>query len=159
MIDVGGGSSILAGRLVDAGYAVTVLDISSEALQRARSKLGHQADRVRWVVADVTRVDSVGQFDVWHDRAVFHFLTSRDDRQAYASLAERTLPPGAHLIVATFAPDGPTTCSGLPVCRYDGRGLAQEFGSGFMILKEVPETHVTPGGKPQAFTYAMFRRV
>ena len=159
VIDVGGGTSALADRLLDAGYSVAVLDISATALAKARTRLGARADRVRWIVADVTGDPDVGTFDVWHDRAVFHFLTEPAARAAYVALLSRTVPAGGHVIIATFAPDGPQQCSGLPVQRYDGQRLAAELGAGFGLLKSVPETHLTPWGKPQSFQYSLFRRV
>jgi SAM-dependent methyltransferase len=160
VIDVGGGTSRLAERLLDVGYAVTVLDVSAAALARAREYLGAREDDVQWVVADVTCNPHLdGTFDVWHDRAVFHFLTDPADRAAYAALLARSLAPGGHAIIATFAPEGPERCSGLPVRRYDGPALAAEFaGVGFMLVKTVPHVHVTPWGKPQAFQYSVLRR-
>jgi 2-polyprenyl-3-methyl-5-hydroxy-6-metoxy-1,4-benzoquinol methylase len=160
VIDVGGGSSMLAARLLDKGFRnVAVLDISEAALNRAKSRIGARAELIRWIAADVTAVGDIGQFDVWHDRAVFHFLTDPEDRRRYAALAERTIPVGGHLIIATFALDGPERCSGLPVHRYDAKGLAREFMHSFALEKELPEIHITPGGKPQSFIYAVFRRV
>jgi SAM-dependent methyltransferase len=162
VIDVGGGTSLLAERLLDAGCAVTVLDVSAAALARARQRMGGtRRDAVRWVVADVTTAaptDLDGPFDLWHDRAVFHFLTDPADRTHYIDLLSHTLPAGAHALIATFSPDGPKQCSGLPVQRYDATSLAAEVGSGFELLKSVSETHLTPWAKPQAFQYALFRR-
>jgi hypothetical protein len=109
-------------------------------------------------VADVTADPDVGQYDLWHDRAVFHFLTEPADRAAYVSMLSRSVRVGGHAVVATFALDGPQSCSGLPVRRYDGRALAAELGVGFRLLKSVSETHVTPSGKPQSFQYSVFRR-
>src|ERR1041385_8617421 len=120
VIDVGGGTSVLADRLLDAGYAVAVLDISQTAIDRDRLRLGERAAQVQWIVSDVTAPLKLGIFDVWHDRAVFHFLTDPKDRDAYIDLLWRTIPLGGHAIIATFSPAGPDKCSGLPVCRYDG---------------------------------------
>jgi SAM-dependent methyltransferase len=160
VIDVGGGASPLAGLLAARGYDVAVLDISAAALDRARQPMAPPAAaRVRWIVADVTAAVDVGQFDVWHDRAVFHFLTDPADRARYVAMMMRTIVPGGSAVVATFAPDGPSQCSGLDVCRYDGAALAMELGDGFSLLRELRETHITPGGKPQSFLYALFRRV
>lgn len=158
VIDVGGGTSPLPGRLLDAGYEVAVLDISEVALAESRRRLGARADQVRWVPADITSVPDLGQFDVWHDRAVFHFLTSPLDRATYVSLLSRTVPLGGHAVVATFAPDGPDRCSGLEVRRYDEQSLAAELGVGFALEASSRETHLTPWGKPQSFQYAVFRR-
>jgi SAM-dependent methyltransferase len=159
VIDVGGGTSSLAERLLDAGYSAAVLDISATALARAKARLGARADQIRWIVADVTRQADVGTFDLWHDRAVFHFLTEQADRVAYVAMMSRTVPAGGHAVIATFALDGPEMCSGLPVRRYDGAKLAAELGASFQWLKSVPETHLTPWGKPQSFQYSVFRRM
>jgi SAM-dependent methyltransferase len=159
VIDVGGGTSLLPGRLLDRGYSVTVLDISMTAVERGRERLGPAAGSIQWITADVTAIRDVGSFDVWHDRAVFHFLTDPADRAAYVTLLKRTLPGGHHAVIATFSPEGPEKCSGLPVQRYSGRSLSTELGDSFDLLKSVPETHVTPGGKSQAFQYSVFQRV
>ncbi len=159
VIDVGGGTSLLAERLLDRGYAVTVLDISQAAIERARRRLGTRASEVGWVVADVTTDPDLGTFDVWHDRAVFHFLTASEDRAAYAALLARTVSVGGHAVIATFALDGPEKCSGLEVRRYDGRALAAELGPRFRWLKSVPELHRTPWNSPQSFQYSLFERV
>jgi 2-polyprenyl-3-methyl-5-hydroxy-6-metoxy-1,4-benzoquinol methylase len=159
VIDVGAGTSVLAARLLDAGYSVAVLDISEAALARARQQLGSRAMQIQWVAADVTAVSDIGVFDVWHDRAVFHFLTDPADRALYLTLLTQSVPIGGHAIIATFAQDGPEKCSGLDVRRYDGQALAAELGPGFCILKTLPETHLTPWGKPQSFQYSLFRRI
>jgi hypothetical protein len=159
VIDVGGGMSPLAERLLDLGYQVSVLDISSEALQRSRGQLGPKADGIQWIHADVTRAPSLGTFDLWHDRAVFHFLTSADDRAAYRSLLLKSLPVGGHAVIASFALDGPEKCSGLAVQRYDGPLLAAELGSEFALLKTEPEVHMTPWGKPQSFQFSLFKHI
>jgi len=159
VIDVGGGTSLLAGKLLDYGYSVTVLEISETAVTRGRERLGLRAATIRWIVADVTARPDLGGFDVWHDRAVFHFLTSPADRAAYVALLNRTVSAGRHVVIATFAPDGPEKCSGLDVQRYSGLTLSAELGPTFKLLKSVPETHWTPGGKPQPFQYSVFRRV
>jgi SAM-dependent methyltransferase len=158
VIDVGGGTSALAGRLLDAGYAVAVLDISEAALARSRDRLGERAKDIRWIAADVTAGPVLGQFDVWHDRAVFHFLTDAADRAAYMSLLARTVPSGGHVVVATFASDGPERCSGLEVRRYDPETLAAELGPAFALVTSTRETHITPWGKPQSFQYSVFQR-
>jgi len=159
VIDVGAGTSLLADRLLDQGYAITVLDISKAAIDRARQRLGDRAIEIGWIVADVTASPDLGTFDVWHDRAVFHFLTASADRAAYAELLMRTVPIGGHAVIATFALDGPEKCSGLEVRRYDGGTLAAELGPRFHLLKSVPELHRTPWGAPQSFQYSLFRRV
>ncbi len=159
IIDIGGGASTLVDRLLDLGFEkVAILDISAEALERSKARLGDRAGQVKWIVADVTTVESIGQFDVWHDRAVFHFLTDAEDRRKYVDLARRTIPIGGHLVIGTFAIDGPTKCSGLDVCRYDAQLLTAELGDSFRLVKEVAHEHITPWGKPQKFFFGLFRR-
>jgi SAM-dependent methyltransferase len=159
VIDIGGGTSPLAARLVEHGYSVAVLDISQTAIRRSRERLGARASELRWIAADVTANPDLGTFDVWHDRAVFHFLITQTGRSAYRDLMAGTLPSGGHAVIATFALEGPTKCSGLEVCRYSAESLAAELGGQFQLLKSVPESHLTPWGKPQAFQYSVFKRV
>jgi 2-polyprenyl-3-methyl-5-hydroxy-6-metoxy-1,4-benzoquinol methylase len=159
IIDVGGGASVLVDRLLGLPFAeIAVLDISEVALGKARARLGKRAERVRWEVADVTEAPDLGIFDVWHDRAVFHFLTDPDNRKSYVALAKKTVPEGGHLIIATFADDGPKRCSDLDVCRYNARSLASELGEGFSLVREASETHATPRGSSQPFFYGVFLR-
>lgn len=160
VIDVGGGTSRLVDHLLalDVGQ-IAVLDVSPLALERSKARLGDQAERVRWIAADVTQAPELGRFDVWHDRAVFHFLTDADDRRKYAALAARTVRAAGHAIIGTFALDGPPKCSGLDVCRYDAAGLAREFGPSFRLLRDLPYRHVTPAGKPQSFCFAVLQRL
>ena len=160
IIDVGGGASVLVDRLLDRPFeSIAILDISETAIGKARARLGERAGRVRWVVADVTEGPELGIFDVWHDRAVFHFLTDLADRRSYVELARETVPEGGHLVIATFADDGPKQCSNLDVCRYNARSLASELGEGFSLVREARETHTTPWGSPQAFFYGVFKRL
>ena len=159
VIDVGGGASSLVDRLVDEGIRVAVLDIAEAGLTLARERLGGRAERVTWIVADLTIADDIGRFDVWHDRAVFHFLTEPADRAAYVALAIRTIEAGGTALVATFAPDGPERCSGLPVCRYDAAALARELGPTFRLEASEPYVHRTPSGVAQPFVYSRFTRV
>ncbi|MEO8049915.1 MAG: class I SAM-dependent methyltransferase [Acidobacteriota bacterium] len=159
VIDIGGGTSSLAGRLLDRGYSVAVLDISQTAMDRAREGMGDRATQVSRMVADVTSSPILGSFDVWHDRAVFHFLTASVDRMAYMALLTRTVPIGGHAVIATFALDGPEKCSRLAVQRYDGSTLAAELGPRFKLLKTVPELHHTPWGALQSFQFSLFERV
>jgi ubiquinone/menaquinone biosynthesis C-methylase UbiE len=159
IIDVGGGASVLVDRLLDLPFErIAVLDISEVALSKARSRLGDRARRVEWIAADITEIQDVGTFDVWHDRAVFHFLIEASDRRKYVDLARRTLLEGGYLIIAAFADDGPKQCSGLDVCRYNAASMAAELGEGFLLVREARETHLTPAGSPQAFFYGAFRR-
>jgi SAM-dependent methyltransferase len=159
IIDVGGGASVLIDRLLELPFgAIAVLDISETALGKSRVRLGERGERVRWVVADVTDAPDLGTFDVWHDRAVFHFLTEAADRWKYVELARRTIPMGGHLIIASFADDGPQRCSDLDVCRYNAETMGAELGEGFSLVREARETHTTPWGSSQAFFYGVFRR-
>ena len=159
VIDVGGGKSVLAERLLDRGYSVTVLDISEAALEGARKRLGARESSIHWIATDVLTGPNLGSFDVWHDRAVFHFLTNSVERAAYRKVLEQTVPVGGHAVIGTFALDGPQKCSGLEVRRYDGAMLAAELGAKFALLKSEPEMHVTPQGKLQSFQFSVFRRV
>jgi 2-polyprenyl-3-methyl-5-hydroxy-6-metoxy-1,4-benzoquinol methylase len=159
IIDIGGGASMLADRLLASRFSsVAVLDISAAALKRAKARLGEKAQQITWITADVTTAQDIGQFDVWHDRAVFHFLTAAEGRRSYVNLASRTLRSGGHLILATFAPDGPTRCSGLDVCRYDAAAALVELGDEFSLVHEERELHMTPAGNRQNFFYGVFRR-
>jgi SAM-dependent methyltransferase len=157
LIDVGGGASTLIDGLLASGYRhLTVLDLSPAALDLARRRLSATAADVAWVEADVLTVDlPANAFDVWHDRAVFHFLTSAADRARYIERVRQAVKAGGYVLVATFADDGPTRCSGLPVTRYSATALHQEFGSGFRLVESVREKHVTPSGATQAFVYCL----
>lgn len=159
VIDVGGGTSVLAERLLDRGYTVTVLDISEAALEQNRKRLGARASPIQWIAADVSAGPSLEPFDLWHDRAVFHFLTAPDDRTAYKKLMVQTVPVGGHAVIGSFALDGPQKCSGLDVQRYDGPMLAAELGPRFTLVKSEPEMHVTPWGVSQSFQFSLFARV
>jgi ubiquinone/menaquinone biosynthesis C-methylase UbiE len=143
IIDVGGGASTLVDDLVAEGYTdLTVLDLSSTALAVAKRRLGKLAEKVHWLEGDVTRAElPIHRFDIWHDRAVFHFLTESADRHAYVEQVMRTVRPGGHVIVATFAEDGPEKCSGLPVMRYRPATLHAEFGDAFLLVAHNKEAH------------------
>ncbi|MCP5367692.1 MAG: class I SAM-dependent methyltransferase [Hyphomicrobiales bacterium] len=158
VVDVGGGASTLARDLLDRGLAVTVLDVSPAALDHARAALGPRAGDVTWIAADVTAWEPEQRYDLWHDRAVFHFLTAAADRAAYAAAARRAVAPGGALVLATFALNGPETCSGLPVVRYDGAALVRALGDGFALVRETREAHVTPRGGTQPFCRVLLRR-
>jgi ubiquinone/menaquinone biosynthesis C-methylase UbiE len=160
IIDVGGGASTLVDALLDQHLGkITVLDISAVALEHAKSRLGLRNNSVVWIEADVTRVDlGADAYDVWHDRAVFHFLTSAEDRRRYVDAARRALRRGGAALIATFSLQGPTRCSGLDVMRYDAEMLARELGSEFSLERSVDDIHHTPFGTPQAFTFAVLRR-
>ncbi|MEW5903595.1 MAG: class I SAM-dependent methyltransferase [Pseudomonadota bacterium] len=160
IIDVGGGASTLVDDLLADGYLdLTVLDLSRAALATARRRLGAQERMVRWIEADITEVELPRKrYDVWHDRAVFHFLTTPEQREAYVQTVFQAVKPGGHVIVATFAEDGPEQCSGLPVMRYRPDELHDEFGAAFTLLKHQKEAHQTPAGKVQQFVYCYCRR-
>ena len=159
IIDIGGGASRLVDCLVSQGYEdVTVLDLSPAALASARSRMGDTAERVTWIAADVTTWEPSRSYDVWHDRAAFHFLTLAKDQAAYVARLRRALRPGGHAIIGTFAPDGPERCSGLLVSRYDAASLAATLGSGFELIDARRHVHVTPWGAAQKFQFSTFRR-
>jgi SAM-dependent methyltransferase len=160
IIDIGGGASTLVDDLVEAGHReLAVLDISAAALAAARERLGEASSSVDWIRADVTGADlPAGKYRLWHDRAVFHFLVDSADRQRYRETMLRALAPDGHAIVATFSPDAPPRCSGLPVRRYTARSLSTELGPDLELIDEAEELHVTPGGVRQSFAYGLFRR-
>jgi hypothetical protein len=159
IIDVGGGASCLVDRLLDQGFTeIAVLDIAPSALAAVKARLGARAAAVRWLTGDITRERPSGPYRLWHDRAVFHFLTDPADRQAYVSSLSAALPAGGHAIIATFAEDGPARCSNLPVCRYSSERLAAELGPGFSLVESLRETHITPAQGEQQFIYCCFRR-
>jgi SAM-dependent methyltransferase len=159
IIDVGGGASTLVDGLLAAGYEhVTVLDVVKAALDQARQRLGLAATGVRWLEADTLTVTlPTAGYDVWHDRAVFHFLIDQADRDRYIAQVRHAVRPGGYVLVSTFAEDGPTRCSGLPVTRYAPHALRAQFGSGFQLLESVREDHVTPSGVHQAFVCCLCR--
>jgi len=159
VIDVGGGESTLVDDLLAAGYRdITVLDISSTAIEVSKQRLGSDAERVAWLAADITEVElPEHRYDVWHDRAVFHFLTDPAQRADYVRQVTRSVKPGGHVIVATFGSDGPQKCSGLDVVRYDADALHDEFGAAFQLLESTNELHETPFRSIQQFVYCLCR--
>jgi SAM-dependent methyltransferase len=160
IIDVGGGASTLVDDLVADGYTnLTVLDLSGAALKESQRRLGGQASSVRWIEADITRAKFIPHsMDLWHDRAVFHFLTAEEDRAAYVQQVLHALKPSGHVVVATFGANGPTQCSGLPVMRYAPNALHAEFGDTFTLLSHEEQLHHTPSGSDQQFIYCMCRK-
>ena len=159
IVDIGGGASRLIDSLVARGFRrVTVLDISQAALDAANARLGEAASEVEWVAADVTRWSPAHSFDIWHDRAAFHFLTDPADRSAYMARLTQALAPRGHVVIGTFAIDGPEKCSGLPVNRYDAASLAGEFGEGFELVDSRRQDHATPWNAIQRFQFCVFRR-
>lgn len=160
IVDVGGGASRLVDALLDSGFAdVTVLDLSAAALARAQARLGDRAAQARWVVADATGWRPERRYDLWHDRAAFHFLVDPADRAAYVGVLKQALTPGGQVILAAFAPDGPEKCSGLPVMRHDAASFARELGPDFALIEERAHGHSTPWGAIQRFRFAAFRRI
>ncbi len=160
IIDVGGGASTLVDDLLSNGYSeVTVLDISGAALQRSKDRLGQRAENVTWVEADITQANlPENYYDLWHDRAVFHFLTDETDRAAYVKTVQRCVKTGGHIIVASFGLGGPEKCSGLNVVRYSPESMHDEFGDDFELVDSTTETHHTPFGTDQEFVYCYCRK-
>ena len=160
IIDVGAGASVLVDNLLAAGYRdLSVLDVSDAALEISRARLGADSAKVKWMRADVLRAQlDERAYAVWHDRAVFHFLTNAADRETYVEQVRRAVRPGGHVLVATFAEDGPEYCSGLPVVRYSAESLHSEFGTDFLLVRSEHEDHRTPGGGEQSFLYCLCRR-
>jgi len=159
IVDIGGGASRLVDDLIARGYTdLTVLDVAEAALAKSRDRLGHDAGKVDWVVADITTWRPPRIYDVWHDRAVFHFLTEPGQQAAYLSALKAGTAAGSTVVIATFALDGPEKCSGLPVQRYSPKTLSARLGPAFHLTGEAEETHETPWGSEQRFTYATFRR-
>ena len=159
IVDVGGGESTLVDDLLIRGYSdLTILDVSQTAVDFTKKRLGSAADRVKWIVADIAEVELLpGAYDLWHDRAVFHFLTTAAQRIAYVRQVVRAVKPGGHVIVSTFGPEGPTQCSGLQVMRYDADELHSEFGERFRLVESSKELHDTPFGTKQQFIYCYCR--
>jgi len=159
IIDVGAGESTLTDDLLSRGYQqLTVLDVSKTAIEATKERLGRAAENVHWVVGDITQLSLPTQsFDIWHDRAVFHFLVDPAQRQAYVQSVLQAVRPGGHVIVSTFGPEGPTKCSGLDVMRYDAEALHREFGMRFQIEESSQELHHTPWGTVQQFVYCCCR--
>ena len=160
IIDIGGGESTLVDDLIRSGRSdVTVLDISQAALDATKARLGTSADSVSWISADITTVDlGFGRYDLWHDRAVFHFLTRPEDRDAYIQRVRQAVKPQGYIVVATFGPDGPLKCSGLDIMRYDSNSLVVAFGDGFDLLDTTTEIHKTPWDSEQEFVYCLMRK-
>jgi 2-polyprenyl-3-methyl-5-hydroxy-6-metoxy-1,4-benzoquinol methylase len=160
IIDIGGGTSRLVDTLLDEGFnVITVLDISETALATSKARLGARGAHIQWVVANVTAWEPSQTYHLWHDRAVLHFLTDTKDRAAYAERVLRAVRPGAHVIIGTFAPDGPEWCSGLPVVRHDAASLGKLLGPSFALAESRKHAHQTPAGVTQQFQFSRFRRI
>ncbi|UZH55360.1 class I SAM-dependent methyltransferase [Salinimicrobium tongyeongense] len=159
IIDIGGGDSFLAEFLISLGYTnVTVVDISSKAIARAKERMCEKADEVKWIVADVSNFEPERQYDLWHDRAAFHFLTAGQEKQAYLEKLKNAVKPGGYVIMGTFSERGPEKCSGLEVQRYSVNNLCQLFEKEFSMLNGKNVDHQTPSGKSQNFTFCSFQK-
>src|SRR3989344_1474437 len=159
IIDVGGGDSRLVDKLLQLGFQnITVLDISANALERAKERLGKRAQLIKWIECDVRNFDSDDQYDIWHDRALLHFLTSDEDLKNYVELTKRHVKTGGYLIISTFSTKGPKMCSGLDTKQYSEESMKKLFSNGFNHVKSFQEEHVTPFGKSQIFTCNVFRK-
>ena len=159
IIDVGAGASRLVDSLLEKGFRqIAILDLSAKALEQTKKRLGRRADGIDWIAADITTWEPSRTYDLWHDRAALHFLTDPADRDAYVTRLKKALRPGGHVIIATFAPDGPERCSGLPVIRYDPETLARTLGPGFELVESRRHDHLTPGGNTQRFQFSRFLR-
>jgi len=159
IIDIGGGASRLVDHLLAQGFErLTVLDLSAAALESAKARLGEKAAKVRWEVADITKWNPPQAYDLWHDRAAFHFLTDEADQSAYVERVRKAVSPGGHVIIGTFALDGPERCSGLPIVRYDSAALSALLGPEFTLIDARRHDHTTPWGAVQRFQFSTFRR-
>lgn len=157
IIDIGGGASLLTDRLDQLGYSqLAVLDISTNSLEVSRKGMGKRKNNVEWFEADVTEFEPRHKYSLWHDRAVFHFLVDKEDRRKYVAVLKRALRHGGHVVIAAFAIGGPQKCSGLEVVQYDADKLLAEFGDRFLLVQELQQTHVTPAGAEQEFSYFRF---
>jgi SAM-dependent methyltransferase len=160
IIDIGGGASRLVDILLEEGFrAISVLDLSEKALATSKARLGATGSPVKWIVADITTWEPSQSYDVWHDRAALHFLTDPKDQAAYAERVSRAVRPGGHVIIGTFAPDGPERCSGLPVLRHDAASLGKLLGRSFTLIESKPHLHQTPAGAIQKFQFSRFQRI
>ena len=160
IIDIGGGASLLADHLLGLGYRdVTILDISSAALEQAHARLGDRAEQLSWIEADVTCFRPARRYGLWHDRAAFHFLTETGDRRRYVSVLEQAIEPGSQAIIATFSPHGPTQCSGLDIVQYDAHKMEKTLGPAFRLLGQQESRHTTPGGRKQRFNFFRIQKI
>ena len=160
IIDVGGGASVLVDYLSKESFTnLTVLDISENAIAMAKKRLGDTAKSIEWIVSDITQFDTSQKFSLWHDRALFHFLTEPSDREIYVNALIKTIKTEGHLIIATFAIGGPEKCSGLEIVQYDSEKMIAELGDNFSLVEERKEIHITPANKEQEFIFFHFLRV
>ena len=159
IIDIGGGDGFLVDNLLELGYTnITVLDISANAINKAKERLGINADKVKWIVSDITEFIPAEQYKVWHDRAVFHFLTQEKDIECYKVLVNENISDNGRFILATFADDGPEKCSGLEVCKYSEKDMENSFSAAFKVIESFKYKHLTPFGTIQNFTFSVFRK-
>lgn len=159
ILDAGGGASTLVDKLLDQGFQdISVIDLSENALNQSKNRLGATASNISWIVGDITNYDFQVKFDLWHDRAVFHFLISKDDQENYIVNLNKCLDVGSFFIISTFAEDGPLKCSGLEIVRYSKEELVNKFAGNFELIDFQKETHVSPGGMEQKFNYWVFRK-
>ena len=159
IIDVGGGASVLVDRLLQQGHTRgAVLDIADKALDCARARVGDDAEKVEWITADITRFEPLHSYDIWHDRAVLHFLTSYRDRMSYVDVLNRSLSPEGHVIIGAFAVGGPERCSDLPIVQYDADKMQRLLGEAFRLEEQRQEMHITPSGNEQQFAFFRFQR-
>jgi len=159
IIDVGAGASVLVDKLLETGHTdISVLDISSKAIDHAKDRLGDRSGKVTWIVTDITEFEPSHQYNLWHDRAVFHFFTDENDRHKYIEVLKKTLKSGGHLILSAFFLEGPPKCSGLNVERYDIEKMQKELGSDFEFISSKRESHVTPWQAKQEFIYGYFKK-
>ncbi|MBC8266452.1 MAG: class I SAM-dependent methyltransferase [Flavobacteriales bacterium] len=160
IIDVGGGDGFLVDELLKLGYTnITVLDISENAINKAKKRLGKIAEQIRWVISDITEFSPNQQYDVWHDRAVFHFLTNKKDVEKYKDLVAENISKKEHFILATFSDSGPNKCSGLDICKYSEKQLKDTFAEKFKVLDSFTKNHNTPFGTKQNFTFMLFSKI
>ena len=159
IIDIGGGDGFLVDNLLELGYTnITVLDISANAINKVKERLGINADKVKWIISDITEFIPAEQYKVWHDRAVFHFLTQEKDIEYYKILVDENISDNGHFILATFADDGPEKCSGLEVCKYSEKDMENSFSAAFKVIESFKYKHLTPFGTIQNFTFSVFRK-
>jgi 2-polyprenyl-3-methyl-5-hydroxy-6-metoxy-1,4-benzoquinol methylase len=159
IIDVGGGASLLVDHLLNLGCSkVAVLDVSDRAIEYVKKRLANRATQVEWYVNDITQFTPGHTYDIWHDRAVFHFLNEEKSRKSYLSVLKNTIKPRGYVIIASFSKDGPKKCSGLDIVQYDTVSIQKEFGDEFILLENQLENHVTPAGNEQQFIYFIFQR-
>lgn len=159
IIDIGGGDSRLVDHLLEEGFSdITVLDISGEALEKTRKRLGDRADKIKWVEQDITAFEPASPFDCWHDRAAFHFLTTRDQINKYISITRKGIREAGFAVIGTFSTNGPEKCSGLPIRQYNEQDLTMELSKGFMKIKCITEDHITPFQTKQNFLFCSFKK-